>query len=193
MVFLCVRLRRVYERIQRGRSTIFTTFFILVFIAAFVCTLRCVVAMCLPASATANGDVSADGEIARGTLSTTVNKICWLFARFCLLFVESSFIVFALIGSALENNQRTVRRILVLTACVTGTYSVMQSILELGRFDDDAALPMHRGDLYQHGGMLFWFVSSALFTVIYGIVLILRCIPQQRLCFTLPSTFRAIS
>lgn len=171
MLFLFMRLPRVFERLRRNRSPIFSAFFFLVFVAALVCTLRCALAM------------SISGDL------VMYQKVAWLVARFSLLFVEASFIVFALFGKALASSARSVVCVLIVTLCVTATYSSVQTVLEIGHYYNDSYYSdPGRYDLYDNGGMFFWFISSSVFTLAYASVLVLGCVPHDKLCISPPST-----
>lgn len=177
LVFLVWKLRNSVGKLQSSSSPIFTAFYGLVMVVSVISVLRCIVSM------TVNASVQA-GDIA--------DKMLWLILRFFLLATESSVIIFGIYFGHLDS-RTSIRRVLVCTSFFALGYSITQGTLELKTthlgFNGTTLRPdnsTENYDLFAHGGMIFLCTSSALFCLIYIILLILP-LTRLRERFTLPT------
>ncbi|XP_054721187.1 transmembrane protein adipocyte-associated 1-like [Uloborus diversus] len=156
LLFMLARCNRARLKLRATNSPIFSTFYILVAINAAVSILRCVVAMTVNA-AVPIGDIT--------------DKVLWVVVRCFLLATEISVLIFGLAFGHLDS-QTSIRRILFVTSLLSFIYSGIQGALEITVTDDFQTLTTNKG-LFKHGSMLFWFISSVIFSVVYITVLIL--------------------
>lgn len=111
----------------------------------------------------------------------------WVVVRFFLLSTEISVLVFGLFSGHLDVRQ-SIRRILSITAFVSLVYSVCQGSLEIVAPDESFFVETQKYYLYGHGGMIFWFVTCFLCSLVYLTVFLLPWAPcRHRLL--LPSKF----
>ena len=171
LLFLICRFSSAREKLRATNSPVFRAFYWLVFAASCVCVVRDLF----------NFIFNAATPIGKET-----DKILWLLARFSLLAIEISVLVFGLGAGHLDSKQG-IRRILIISTVVASAFSMIQTILELGYPDDRFTVFINheRIELFGHGGMLFWLLSSMVFAMIYGLVLILPFLPCRH-SFTLP-------
>ncbi|XP_015920218.1 transmembrane protein adipocyte-associated 1 isoform X2 [Parasteatoda tepidariorum] len=156
LVFMLVRCNKARLKLRATNSPIFSTFYILVALNAAISVLRCIVAM------TVNATIPI-GEI--------TDKILWVIVRCFLLATEISVLIFGLAFGHLDS-QTSIRRVLLVTSLLSSVYSGLQGVLEITAPDENFIRVDKKG-LFGHGGMLFWFISSIIFSLIYLIVLIL--------------------
>ncbi|TRY62561.1 hypothetical protein TCAL_09029 [Tigriopus californicus] len=167
--FLLIRLPYARLKLRATNTPIFTAFYGLVLVCAVVSVVRCLVSMSLSA-ATSTGD--------------TTDKVLWIVLRFSLLATEMSVLVFGL-GSGHLDSQRGIRRVVVVSFVISFIFSFTQTVLELWHPDANFHVAKTQTNLFGHGGMLFWLLSSALFTLTYMFVLLLPFLPCRRFV-TLP-------
>lgn len=167
--FLLIRLPKARLKLRTTNTPIFTAFYGLVLVCAVVSVVRCLVSMSLSA-ATPIGD--------------TTDKVLWIVLRFSLLATEMSVLVFGL-GSGHLDSQRGIRRVVVVSFVISFMFSFTQTVLELWHPDPNFHVAKTQMNLFGHGGMLFWLLSSALFTFTYLFVLVLPFLPCRRFV-TLP-------
>ncbi|XP_042911140.1 transmembrane protein adipocyte-associated 1 homolog isoform X3 [Parasteatoda tepidariorum] len=153
---MLVRCNKARLKLRATNSPIFSTFYILVALNAAISVLRCIVAM------TVNATIPI-GEI--------TDKILWVIVRCFLLATEISVLIFGLAFGHLDS-QTSIRRVLLVTSLLSSVYSGLQGVLEITAPDENFIRVDKKG-LFGHGGMLFWFISSIIFSLIYLIVLIL--------------------
>ncbi|KAI0223900.1 hypothetical protein LSAT2_025012 [Lamellibrachia satsuma] len=172
LAFLVLCLRLALAKLRRTNSPIFSAFYALVFVVAVISVLRCVVSMTVNA-AVPIGDIT--------------DKVLWLVLRFFLLATELSVVVFGLAFGHLDS-KTSIRWVVVVTFSVALIYSSTQAVLEFMYPDDrfHVSNTDREYDIFGHGGMLFLFISSIFFFVIYLVICIL---PFTRLKqhFALPS------
>ncbi|CAL1280768.1 unnamed protein product [Larinioides sclopetarius] len=157
LLFMLIRCNRARLKLRATNSPIFSTFYILVALNAAVSVLRCIVAMTVNAAVPIN-------EI--------TDKILWVVVRCFLLATEISVLIFGLAFGHLDS-QTSIRRILLVTSCVSLLYSGLQGALEITVPDETFFSLYKQKGLFGHGGMLFWFISSIVFSLVYLTVLIL--------------------
>ncbi|EDO39501.1 predicted protein [Nematostella vectensis] len=109
---------------------------------------------------------------------TLNSQAFWLLLRCLLLSVELSVIIFGVCAANLDSRS-SVRRVLLFTSASAVLFTSAQAVLE---FTQDGIHSPYGGtyNLFQHGGMIFWFASSMLFFVMYFSLLILPCISFGR-------------
>ncbi|XP_006823482.1 transmembrane protein adipocyte-associated 1 homolog [Saccoglossus kowalevskii] len=157
LLFLLLTLKQAYGKLKHSDSPIFTLFYILVFLVAVISVIRCVVSMTVNAAT----DVGSD-----------IDKILWLVLKFFLLATELSVLIFGLAFGHLDSKS-SIKRVLIVTTFVAFTYSVTQGVLELVYPDHRLQAANKNFGVYAHGGMLFWFVSSTFFFLVYTCVFLL--------------------
>eukprot|EP00095_Tigriopus_kingsejongensis_P000937 maker-scaffold360_size197209-snap-gene-0.36 protein:Tk00937 transcript:maker-scaffold360_size197209-snap-gene-0.36-mRNA-1 annotation:"transmembrane protein adipocyte-associated 1 homolog" len=164
LIGLLTRVRVARQRLRASPSPIFLAFYVLVWVCAVVSVVRAVVSMSISA-ATPIGDTS--------------DKVLWILLRFSLLATEMSVLVFGL-GSGHLDSQRGIRRVVVVAFLVAFAFSFSQAGLELWAPDPHFHVTARRINLFGHGGMLFWLLSSASFALIYLLVLLLPYLPWRK-------------
>ncbi|XP_075526190.1 transmembrane protein adipocyte-associated 1 homolog isoform X4 [Dermacentor variabilis] len=157
LLFMALRFNRARLKLRATSSPIFSTFYILVSLNAVMSVIRCVVSMTVNAAAPAGG---------------IADKALWVVVRFFLLSTEMSVLIFGLAFGHLDS-RTSIQRVLLVTSFVALLYSGTQGVLELVLPDRKFYVPDKNFELFGHGGMLFWFISSVLFAVVYIIVFLL--------------------
>lgn len=161
-LFMLVQFNRARLKLRATSSPIFATFFSLVVLNVLISLIRCVVSMTVNASLAA-GDYA--------------DKVLWIIVRFFLLSTEMSVVIFGLAFGHLES-KTSIRRVLLATSCISLAFSVSQGALEFVSPDESFHVHTKDYDLFGHGGMMFWFVSSIVFASVYAIITLL---PWSRL------------
>ncbi|KAL1420357.1 hypothetical protein MTO96_024193 [Rhipicephalus appendiculatus] len=153
LLFMAVRFNRARLKLRATSSPIFYTFYILVSLNAVMSVIRCVVSMTVNAAAPAGG---------------IADKLLWVVVRFFLLSTEMSVLIFGLAFAAPASsecswsppswlNSTRAHRVFWSWCCQTGSFMCLTRTL--------SCLAM--------GGMLFWFISSVIFAVVYIVVFLL--------------------
>ncbi|XP_046387651.1 transmembrane protein adipocyte-associated 1-like [Ischnura elegans] len=184
LLLLAARFNRARLKLRATTSPVFLTFYILVCICSAMSVARCVVSMAVSGQWAAAGD-----------------KVLWVAVRFLLLATEMSVLCFGLAFGHLESGS-SVRHVLCATCLLSLAFSVAQGSLEVkSALNASKAVPTPEGvpgaltssptfhvhstypspyhireqdyHLFAHGGMLFWFISSVAFTLVYLTILIL--------------------
>ena len=121
------------------------------------------------------------------------DKILWIMVRFFLLSTEMSVVIFGLafgnkhlilfyrlytfynshiyFPSLLSylghlDSKTSIRRVLLATSCLSLAFSISQGALEFVSPDESFHVIAKDYDLFGHGGMMFWFISSIVFTLV---------------------------
>ncbi|XP_043285197.1 transmembrane protein adipocyte-associated 1 homolog isoform X2 [Venturia canescens] len=162
LLFIIVRFNRARLKLRATSSPIFLAFYGLVICNVVISVVRCIVAMTVNAAASVGGKA---------------DKVLWVTVRFFLLSTEMSVVIFGLAFGHLDS-QSSIRRVLVATSLIALVFTITQGTLELILPDDTFHIPSRDFYVFGHGGMMFWFCSSLVFTVIYIFILIL---PRTRL------------
>ncbi|XP_032236284.2 transmembrane protein adipocyte-associated 1 isoform X2 [Nematostella vectensis] len=166
MVFLFYSLGLAHAKLVGTRCPIVKTIYTLVFAVCVVSVARCFASMLLTAS------------FVKSHEDSKTIKAFWLLLRCLLLSVELSVIIFGVCAANLDSRS-SVRRVLLFTSASAVLFTSAQAVLE---FTQDGIHSPYGGtyNLFQHGGMIFWFASSMLFFVMYFSLLILPCISFGR-------------
>ncbi|XP_012258761.2 transmembrane protein adipocyte-associated 1 homolog isoform X2 [Athalia rosae] len=157
LIFIAARFNRARLKLRATSSPILLAFYGLVVSNVLISLIRCVVSMTVNAAATVGG---------------LADKILWVTVRFFLLSTEMSVIIFGLFFGHLDS-QSSIRRVLLATSFIALAFTITQGTLELALPDDTFEIPSRNFYLFGHGGMMFWFCSSLVFTTIYLFILIL--------------------
>ncbi|CAF1044720.1 unnamed protein product [Brachionus calyciflorus] len=159
-IFLLFKSVQMKEKLKQVNFPIIKVFYYLILILSMLSIFRCIISIFVKPN-------HFTGEI--------LNKIVWLIVRFGQLGTELSVVFFGLFFARLES-KKSIMRIMYLTIPISLLYISIQASLEF-LFPDKhykvSDRTSHYYDLFGHGGMIFWFVSSALFTMIYLIIFIL--------------------
>jgi len=155
--FLLIRFNRAQLKLRATSSPIFATFYSLVVLNIIISLIRCIVSMTVNASAVA-GDYA--------------DKVLWIMVRFFLLSTEMSVVIFGLAFGHLDS-KTSIRRVLLATSCISLAFSISQGALEFVSPDESFHVITKAYDLFGHGGMMFWFISSIVFAVIYAVITLL--------------------
>lgn len=157
LLFLVFRFNRARLKLRATSSPIFFAFYGLVFMNVVISVIRCIVSMTVNAAAVVGG---------------YVDTILWITVRFFLLSTEMSVVIFGLAFGHLDSRS-SIRHVLLATSFISLAFSTSQGALEV--FAPDESFRIHSKDfnLFGHGGMLFWFSSSVVFSVVYLIILLL--------------------
>ncbi|XP_014664671.1 PREDICTED: transmembrane protein adipocyte-associated 1 homolog [Priapulus caudatus] len=161
LVFLLARLKRARTKLKQTSTPIFSAFFGLVWVSTGISIIRCVVSMTVNAALPV-GDY--------------VDKVLWLILRLFLLSTEMSVVTFGMAFGHLDS-KTSIRRVLICTSTISLIYSGTQGALEFVNPDDSFHIDAKNYDLFGHGGMLFWFISSIFFSVIYSVIDLLPWTP----------------
>lgn len=95
-----------------------------------------------------------------------VGIIFWILVRFFLLATEISVVVFCLAFGHLDS-RTSIKRVLLVTSCISLVYSTIQGSLEFINPDQEFYFASQKTRLFGHGGMIFWSCTSAFFGLIY--------------------------
>ncbi|KAK0163655.1 hypothetical protein PV327_007316 [Microctonus hyperodae] len=162
LLFIVVRFNRARLKLRATSSPIYLAFYGLVICNVIISVIRCVVSMTVNAAANVGGKA---------------DKVLWVTVRFFLLSTEMSVVIFGLAFGHLDSRS-SIRRVLLATSFIALAFTITQGTLELVLPDDTFHIPSRDFYVFGHGGMMFWFCSSLVFTVIYIFILIL---PRTRL------------
>ncbi|XP_043515597.1 transmembrane protein adipocyte-associated 1 homolog isoform X1 [Frieseomelitta varia] len=157
LLFIAVRFNRARLKLRATSSPIFLAFYGLVICNVVISVIRCIVSMSVNAAATVGGKA---------------DKILWVTVRFFLLSTEMSVVIFGLAFGHLDSRS-SIRRVLLATSLIALAFTITQGTLELVLPDDTFHIPSRDFYVFGHGGMMFWFCSSLVFTMIYLFILIL--------------------
>lgn len=160
VVFLLVRWLQVKAKMRNIDFPILTVFYNLILLASLLSMTRCIVTTFIKPTS---------------DIGILVNKVLWLIVRFGQLSTELSVVLFGLFFGRLES-EKSIFRIMMLTIPTTLLYISIQAFLELLYPDKHYVVFVddnHYYDLYGHGGMIFWFLSSSIFFLIYSGIFIL--------------------
>ncbi|XP_071485901.1 transmembrane protein adipocyte-associated 1 homolog [Diadema antillarum] len=162
LLFLLVRSKIAVAKLRQSNRPIFFSFYIMAFVATIVGVIRAVVSMIVDA-ATEPGDIA--------------DTVLWLAVRFALMTIELSVVIFA-IGFSHLDSKSSVRLVILITCVISFIYCVIQGSLEILHPDIHYEAKNHH-DIFTHGGMIFWCVSSSIFCLAYLIVLLLPYTPLR--------------
>ncbi|GAB6026291.1 hypothetical protein CHUAL_012498 [Chamberlinius hualienensis] len=157
MLALAFRFDRARHKFRATNSANFFSFYMLVVVNTVVSLVRCAVSMTVNAALPAG---------------STTDKILWVIVRFFLLSTELSVIIFALAFGHLDSKSSS-RYVLAVTSVISLVYSVSQGTLEIISPDENFYVPSKDYNIFGHGGMVFWFTSSVIFSTIYSIIFVL--------------------
>ncbi|XP_018308829.1 transmembrane protein adipocyte-associated 1 homolog [Mycetomoellerius zeteki] len=157
LLFIAMRFNRARLKLRATSSPIFLAFYGLVICNVVISVVRCVVSMTVNAAATVGGKA---------------DKVLWVTVRFFLLSTEMSVVIFGLAFGHLDSRS-SIRRVLLATSFIALAFTITQGTLELVLPDDTFHIPSRDFYVFGHGGMMFWFCSSLVFTTIYLFILIL--------------------
>ncbi|XP_011694347.1 PREDICTED: uncharacterized protein LOC105453826 isoform X1 [Wasmannia auropunctata] len=157
LLFIVMRFNRARLKLRATSSPIFLAFYGLVICNVVISVVRCVVSMTVNAAATVGGKA---------------DKVLWVTVRFFLLSTEMSVVIFGLAFGHLDSRS-SIRRVLLATSLIALAFTITQGTLELVLPDDTFHIPSRDFYVFGHGGMMFWFCSSLVFTTIYLFILIL--------------------
>ncbi|XP_075217160.1 transmembrane protein adipocyte-associated 1 homolog isoform X2 [Lycorma delicatula] len=157
LLFLIVRFNRARLKLRATSSPIFFAFYGLVVVNVLISVVRCVVSMSVNAAALIGG---------------YVDTILWVTVRFFLLSTEMSVLIFGLAFGHLDSRS-SIRYVLLATSLISLAFSISQGVLEVFAPDEHFRIDSKDYILFGHGGMLFWFISSIVFALIYLTILIL--------------------
>ncbi|KAL4131382.1 hypothetical protein QTP88_008704 [Uroleucon formosanum] len=162
MMYLVTKFSRARLKLRAANSPIFFTFYCLVLFNVFTSILRCLISMTLNFS-----NLAAD----------SINITLWILVKCFFLATEMSVVVFALAFGHMESRS-SIRYVLITTSFISLAYSASQGALEI--FMPDSIFRINSKDLnlFGHGGIVFWLISSVVFTTLYLLILVL---PQTRL------------
>ncbi|CAH0713361.1 unnamed protein product, partial [Brenthis ino] len=163
VLFLVVRFNKAQLKLRATSSPIFLTFYSLVWGNVIISLIRCAVSMTLNAAVPVGG---------------LVDKVLWVTVRFFLLATELSVVIFGLAFGHMDSRS-SIRYVLLATSLISLAFTVTQGTLELMMPNDLFHVDNGEYYLFGHGGMLFWFISSLVFAVIYFIILLLPWIPLR--------------
>jgi len=155
--FMVFRFNRARLKLRATSSPIFATFYSLVVLNVLISLIRCIVSM------TVNASIAA-GDYA--------DKVLWIMVRFFLLSTEMSVVIFGLAFGHLDS-KTSIRRVLLATSIISLVFSISQGALEFVSPDESFHVIVKDYDLFGHGGMMFWFISSMVFTLIYAMITLL--------------------
>ncbi|XP_012535348.1 uncharacterized protein LOC105836095 isoform X1 [Monomorium pharaonis] len=157
LLFIAMRFNRARLKLRATSSPIFLAFYGLVICNVAISVVRCVVSMTVNAAASVGGKA---------------DKVLWVTVRFFLLSTEMSVVIFGLAFGHLDSRS-SIRRVLLATSFIALAFTITQGTLELVLPDDTFHIPSRDFYVFGHGGMMFWFCSSLVFTTIYLFILIL--------------------
>ncbi|RWS29082.1 transmembrane protein adipocyte-associated 1-like isoform X2 [Leptotrombidium deliense] len=161
LLFLLCKFRKTQQRLKASSSLMISTFYTLVCINVTVSIIRCLISMSVNAASSVGG---------------ATDQIFWVIVRFFLLATEISVLVFALFFGHLDS-KRSIRRVLIVTSLISLSYSICQGALELIAPDEKFYIQDKQFHLFGHGGMVFWFCTCLLISIIYFSIFFLPWTP----------------
>lgn len=161
LFFLMYKFRNTRQRFQSTLSPVMFTFYMLVCVNIGISLLRCVLSMIVNAT-------TAPGR--------ETDIIFWILVRFFLLSTEISVVVFCLAFGHLDS-RTSIKRVLLVTASISLIYSFIQGTLEFIAPDMQFYVPSESTQLFGHGGMVFWSLTSGFFAFIYLVLSFLPWMP----------------
>ncbi|XP_074596535.1 transmembrane protein adipocyte-associated 1 homolog isoform X2 [Brevipalpus obovatus] len=150
-LFLVFKFKSTRQRLKATTSPVLFTFYALVCLNVSISLLRCFLSMIITAT-------SEPGK--------EVGIIFWILVRFFLLATEISVVVFCLAFGHLDS-RTSIKRVLLVTSCISLVYSTIQGSLEFINPDQEFYFASQKTRLFGHGGMIFWSCTSAFFGLIY--------------------------
>jgi len=168
-IFLCFLIYKWVKARHRLKSLnlpILTVFYYMIFTVTVLSIFRVLVSFILKPS-------TKIGEI--------TNKLVWLMARMGQLATELSVLLFGLFFGRLES-RKSILRVMYCTVPISLLYITVQAFLEIFYPDKHYIVidsSNHYYDLYGQGGMLFWFISSITFAILYSVIFILPLTPLK--------------
>lgn len=162
LLFLLLRSKVAVAKLRQTNRPIFFTFYIMAFVATIVSVIRAVVSMIVDAT-TVPGDLT--------------DTVLWLAVRYALLAIELCVVIFG-IGFSHLDSKSSIKLILFITCLISLCYSVVQGCLEVIYPDAHYEDPKEH-DIFTHGGMIFWCVTSSVFCLAYIIVFLLPYTPVK--------------
>ncbi|KHN83588.1 UPF0359 membrane protein [Toxocara canis] len=157
-LFLIIKIGQVRQKLRQSRSPVFKAFFILVYTTTVMNIVRCLVSMSI-------GATNQVGEI--------VDKVLWLVLKFFLLSAELCVLTFGLLFGHLDS-RTSIRNVLTATMFISLLHLALQSVLEFAIKDEHYVVEdPAEFNLYAHGGMVFWMISSGVFVIVYSVACLL--------------------
>eukprot|EP01137_Pigoraptor_chileana_P000141 Opistho-2@35810 len=158
-IFLLLGVKVARMKLRSMTSLITSTFYMLIWLICLTSLSRTVMHIALPSQ-------------------DTVDQLLWLLVRFLILMLEVCVLVFGLLFGNIVNTRRGKKITLAVTTLISLAYAVIQGVLE---FETNWTLSHHHShwDMYAHGGMIFLFVTSAIFTLVYLSIVIMPYTPLQ--------------
>lgn len=80
--------------------------------------------------------------------------------------IESNKLIDLFVQLGHMDSQSSIRRVLLSTSLIALVFTITQGTLELILPDDTFHIPSRDFYVFGHGGMMFWFCSSLVFTVV---------------------------
>ncbi|XP_076804941.1 transmembrane protein adipocyte-associated 1-like isoform X2 [Clavelina lepadiformis] len=174
-MFMLYRLKQSWNKITlgigNGGSPVFLASFILVGIAASLSVIRGIVSMTF--------DIATFSGI-------DANKILWVILRFFLLMAELSVLIFAVAFGHMDS-KRSIQWVIIVTACFSLVYSIIQCTLELLNYDPHFHTYLEKRKVYGHGGTKFCLTTSVLLLIIYSGVIALPFVKWLQKYLSVPT------
>ncbi|XP_031563241.1 transmembrane protein adipocyte-associated 1 homolog [Actinia tenebrosa] len=158
MVFLFFGLSKALLKFNLVHCPIVKTVFTLVFAVCITGVIKSFVSMLLRTS---------KREKHKNDL---VIKILWLILRCLVLSVEMCVIIFALCAGKVDSKYG-VRAVLLISSTCIIIFTSTQATLEFTLRKNE--IYGGRYNIFEHGGMIFWFASSIVFAIVYCVIIIL--------------------
>ncbi|CAF1031251.1 unnamed protein product [Adineta ricciae] len=162
LLFLIIKWIRTRTKLNTHQPLLFSVTCLLVLITLSNLT-RCVFVMIFPEQAFSMQEILA--------------KILWLLVQLTILWTELSILFFGLCFGLL-NSMKTMK-ILLFSFVLTSIFISIQALLEFR--NDTRPIRFQAGsyNLYSHGGMRFFLISSSISLTIYFLLLILSCLRRH--------------
>ncbi|KAF6215923.1 hypothetical protein GE061_000258 [Apolygus lucorum] len=157
LLFLALRFNRARLKLRATSSPIFMAFYGLVVTNVVISLVRCLVSMTIDS---------------KEVVGAYIDTILWVSVRFFLLSTEISVVIFGLAFGHLDSRS-SIRHVLLATSFISLAFSSCQAALEMLNPDEHFKVRGKDFTLFGHGGMLFWFISSIVFTLIYLSIFVL--------------------
>ncbi|XP_046839853.1 transmembrane protein adipocyte-associated 1-like [Xenia sp. Carnegie-2017] len=176
LLFLAYNLRLLFRLLPNRKYPVVKTLFVLVCFVCCVNIMRGFIASIVQPNA---------------QYRNAINEGLWLLLRFLALAVEISVIGFALFGN--NEGDGVGKRVLSLSFYLALVYTTIQLSLEVFKSNRDEIFK-DKYTMFDHGGMIFWFVTSCMFVVVYSSLVILsqtKCCCPEKLGFLCRPSNRA--
>ncbi|KAK7601860.1 hypothetical protein V9T40_009301 [Parthenolecanium corni] len=168
LLFLIIGFDKARLKLRATNSPIFLTFYCLVFINVVLSITRCIISVLV--------NSSSSSLLVRSYADIGL----WIVVQLFSMITELSVIIFGLAFGHLDSRS-SISHVLLVTSLFSLAFSICQAALEILLHDQAFRVSAgHFGStdgydllLFGHGGAVFWFASSIIFSMLYSVIIVL--------------------